>query len=110
VDSSQELDCRNDLGENVLWDDRRQQLVWSNLHQRGLWRYRRSDRAHSVALLPSRIRAVALHDDDAFLVAIGRSFALRNPATGVGKAVAEVEPRDGVRLNDGGLDRRANSP
>lgn len=32
------LDCRNWLGESVIWDDRKAALYWVNIHGKELWR------------------------------------------------------------------------
>jgi L-arabinonolactonase len=100
------LDCRNQLGESILWDDRDQKLWWVNIHRAEAWRWDpASDAAADVFPLPERVGALALRQEGGIALALASGFALLDTADGRVTRLAEVEPGlPTTRLNDGRVD------
>lgn len=100
------LDCRNRLGESILWDDRRAALVWTNIHDCEIWIWQPSGQEKpEVHHLPERVGALGLCESGALIVALEKGFALFEPETGVLRRLTDVDVAlPSVRLNDGRVD------
>jgi L-arabinonolactonase len=99
------LDCRNDLGESVLWDTASESLWWVNIHQREVWQLR--DNVPKVYKLPSRVGAIALRAKGGLVVGAEKEFAFFHPETDTYHPIAGVEQDlPMTRLNDGRCDRQ----
>jgi sugar lactone lactonase YvrE len=101
------LTTRNELGEGILWDSRRQQLWWTDIHGRKLHRYGWEDARLEVLDLPGRLCSFALiADSELLLAAFDDGLAHLDPVSGQRQWLArpdEVTP--GIRFNDGRVDR-----
>lgn len=99
------LDCRNHLGESVLWDTASESLWWVNIHQREVWQLR--DNVPKVYKLPSRVGAIALRAKGGLVVGAEKEFAFFHPETDTYHPIAGVEQDlPMTRLNDGRCDRQ----
>lgn len=101
------LDCRNNLGETVLWDDRSQRLWWANIHQGEVWNWAPGSAIDPVVhKLDERVGAIALREGGQGLaVALESGFALFDPVSGSTGKIADVESdKPTTRLNDGRVD------
>lgn len=100
------LDCRNNLGESVIWDDRTQRLWWVNIHQAQIWSWAPlAGNEPEVFQLDERVGAIALREKGGIAAALQSGFALFNPATSTVEKVADIEPHlSTTRLNDGRVD------
>jgi L-arabinonolactonase len=98
------LDCRNQLGESIVWDDREGVLHWANIHDREIWTWNPfSSDDPRVMTLPERVGAIGLRDGGGLVVALEKGFALVNgdtldPVTRIEEHLATT------RLNDGRVD------
>lgn len=101
-------DVQQELGESILWDDMRGELVWIDIHQGRIWRMA----ANGVLLshtLPDRVGSIGLCRSGRYVAALAGGFGLFDPETGAWENGATVEPdRSATRLNDGRCDRFGN--
>jgi len=99
---------RLELGESILWDDRKGALAWVNIHQGEIWE-RPSTGEVPRHELPDRVGAIGLRDGRAgFVVGLAKAFGTWTEAEGF-TPLAEVEPDlPHTRLNDGRCDRFSN--
>jgi sugar lactone lactonase YvrE len=105
------VDSRCELGECVLWDERRGVLFWTDITSARLWTHRPDSGATRNWQLPERLGCFALCEDDRLLLGLAKGLSLFDPdADGLMlQHVAAVEPeRDDTRLNDGRCDRQGN--
>lgn len=100
------LDCRNQLGECVLWDDRSGRLWWTNIHACELWSWDPyGEAAPDVHFLPERVGAFGFREKGGLVLALASGFALYDPDTRVLERLAQVENElEATRLNDGRVD------
>lgn len=100
------LDCRNQLGECVLWDDRLGRLWWTDIHACELWEWDLYGGARpQVHFLPERVGAFGLREKGGLVLGLATGFALYDPATRSLERLADVESElKTTRLNDGRVD------
>ena len=104
------LDCRNQLGECPLWDDRVGELVWVDIYGRRLLRWSaRQTASPSVDEFSEFVCAVALRNAGGFVLALQSSFAFFDPNDSALERIAELPLTCAeVRLNDGCCDRQGH--
>jgi sugar lactone lactonase YvrE len=122
------VDSRCELGECVLWCDRRGALFWTDITSARLWMHVPDSGITRHWSLPSQLGCFSLCDDGRLLLGMAKGLALADiePAgidltnakltdTGDAEApltlqyVADVErERDDTRINDGRSDRHGN--
>jgi L-arabinonolactonase len=96
----------NELGEGVLWDERTQAFVWTDILGRKFYRLPWGSDAPEVIDLPDRLGSFALTEDPHIIVAaFSDGFARFNLATGALGWLAQPQLARGVRFNDGRADR-----
>jgi len=100
------LDCRNCLGESVVWDDRERRLFWVNIHDAEIWSWDpASDYEPVVLCLPERVGALGLRENRGLVLALASGFALFDPKTAHLEKLTDVESDlPTTRLNDGRID------
>jgi L-arabinonolactonase len=100
------LDCRNNLGESILWDDRERVLYWVNIHDGEVWVWNPDAGVPpSILRLPERVGALGLRRNAGLVLALGSGFALFDPKTSFLERLADVESDlPTTRLNDGRVD------
>ncbi|MBX6320762.1 MAG: SMP-30/gluconolactonase/LRE family protein [Rhodospirillaceae bacterium] len=101
------VDCRNTLGEGLVWDAEGGRLYWTDIEERRLWTLDpASGEARSIEA-PERIACFAPRRGGGFVVAFASGFAFWDPATGERRDIAPFEPElPNTRLNDGRTDRQ----
>jgi L-arabinonolactonase len=101
------VDCRNTLGEGLVWDVDAQRLYWTDIEERALWVLEpRSGEVTSIPL-PERIGCFAPRARGGLVVAFASGFAFFDPETGRREDIAPFEPDlPHTRLNDGRTDRQ----
>jgi L-arabinonolactonase len=98
----------NLLGEGILWDDRRQRVMWTDIEGRAFHVYDWPRQTHHRYGLALRLCSFGLTADGAcFIGAFETGFALFDPETGIKhKPVTPEGLAAGMRLNDGRVDCR----
>lgn len=100
------LDCKNNLGESIIWDERNERLVWANIHAGEVWSWQpsASDRPR-VSELSERVGAIGLRQGGGLALALASGFAVVDHEGASPIRIAEVEPDLATtRLNDGRID------
>jgi L-arabinonolactonase len=100
------LDCRNWLGESVVWDDRKSVLYWVNIHGKELWRWAPFESGEPTTFpLPARPGAVGLRQTAGLVLGMEKGFGFFDETTGSFERIASVEADlPTTRLNDGRVD------
>ena len=102
-------DLRQELGESVLWDDHRAELVWIDIHKGTLWRWLSESGALRSHQLPDRVGAIGLTRSGRYVMALATGFGFFDPETEKWEPVVEIEPEQPhTRLNDGRCDHFGN--
>jgi sugar lactone lactonase YvrE len=108
------VDSRCTLGEGILWDARRDALLWTDIERATLWLHHTDDGSTRTWRLPDRLGSFALCDSGKLLLALAKGLVLADidrPSDGV-LAVTMLEPLEvdlpSMRTNDGRTDRAGN--
>jgi len=108
------VDSRCELGECVLWCERRGALFWTDITSARLWMYLPESGATRHWDLPQQLGCFALCDDDRLLLGLAKGLFLADLDSAQGntlalRQVADVErERSDTRINDGRSDRHGN--
>jgi L-arabinonolactonase len=108
------VDSRCELGECVLWCERRGALLWTDITSARLWMHVPDSGITRHWDLPQRLGCFSLCDDGQLLLGLAKGLFLADLDNAQGNAlvlrqVAEVErERDDTRVNDGRTDRHGN--
>lgn len=102
------IPCANTLGEGVIYDEREDQLLWTDIQESKLYRYSLSRDVLEVFEMPSRVGSLALTEQkDDLLIAFEEGVARYNLETAQRHNIVELEPSiDHTRANDGRVDRQ----
>ncbi len=101
------LDCRNQLGEGILWHEGEERLYWTDIQERLLYRWDPETPGAETFPMPERLCSLAFRKDGGLLLALERGIALYDPASGKLEPLVSVRTSgDPVRLNDGRCDRQ----
>lgn len=101
------LEIGNTLGEGVLWCDRTQSLLWTDIPRATLYRWRPDGGTPEHWALPERLASFALCEtDDWLLLALASRLAFFNLRDGTLKTLHPIEPALPTRANDGACDRQ----
>lgn len=97
----------NQLGEGVIWDDKLQRILWTDIEASKLYLYQLDSDTTEVIQLPQRLGSFGLTEQENVLVcAFESGFALFDLALRKIEWLAEVEgDNSGTRMNDGRVDR-----
>ena len=100
------LDCRNNLGESIVWDERTGRLWWANIHAGEVWNWDPfGPDAAEVLTIGDRVGAIGLRAGHDLVLALEKGFAFYDPKSGVLQPIGEVETDlPTTRLNDGRID------
>lgn len=108
------VDCRCELGEGIVWDERGQTLLWTDIHGARLWRHHPHSGATQSWRLPDRLGSFALCDSGHLLLGLAKGLYLAdlrasetNERLAVQLLVA-IDEHPTLRLNDGRTDRSGN--
>ena len=101
------LDCRCQLGEGPIWDDRVGRLLFVDINGHQIHAFDPVSRAHETFDTGEYVSAIALHERGGYLITLQHDFARLDLETGVLTRVASVEtPPVDTRFNDGYVDAR----
>jgi L-arabinonolactonase len=114
VSAQLSVDCRCELGEGILWDDREQALLWTDIQAARLWRHYPSSGATQSWSLPDRLGSIALCASGRLLLGLAKGLYLadlRGSESNERLAVqllVTIDEHPTLRLNDGRIDRHGN--
>ena len=100
------LDCRNGLGESIVWDPRSREIRWVNIHEGEIWSHSPTSGSTRTQAMPERVGAIGLRRQGGLVVGLETGFALLDEETGALERLNVVEREfPDTRLNDGRCDR-----
>ena len=103
------VDARNQLGECVLWCERTQRVLWTDILGAALHAHHPESGATVRWPMPERLACFALTgSDDRLLLGLASQLAFFDFSTGAITPIATVEEALSTRLNDGRCDRQGN--
>ena len=114
VSAQLSVDCRCELGEGILWDDREQALLWTDIQAARLWRHYPSSGATQSWRLPDRLGSFALCASGRLLLGLAKGLYLadlRSSETNGQLALqllVTLDEHSTLRVNDGRIDRHGN--
>jgi L-arabinonolactonase len=106
------VDCRCRLGEGVVWDVRRQVLLWTDIHAARLWQYEPLTGETRNWRLPDRLGSFALCESGCLLLGLAKGLYVAQWRDGAEQLdlhlLARVDEYPSLRINDGRTDRLGN--
>lgn len=102
------VDCQNQLGECVLWNQRDQRVYWTDVYGQRLYSCDENGADVSVRQLPDKLGSFAFDPDGNVLAAFAKGLYRYELRTGRHDRLTRFEPEPGLertRLNDGRCDR-----
>jgi L-arabinonolactonase len=103
------VDCKNRLGEGVVWCHRRQRVFWTDIEGFQLWEYSPLSGDASFRTMPDRLCAFMFRDEDTLLAAFDSYVALYTLSDDTLLRLFDFEPHNPhSRLNDGKCDPYGN--
>ncbi|MFK0693125.1 SMP-30/gluconolactonase/LRE family protein [Mesorhizobium sp. IMUNJ 23033] len=95
------FDARDVVGESLIWDDRRNRLVWIDIIGRRIHRLDPLTLAHESWETPDLVSSIGLRADGGAIVGLRNEIALWDFG-GPFRTITTIEPdRPGIRLNEG---------
>jgi len=109
VEAKLAVDCRSRLGEGVVWDERRQVVLWTDINAARLWQYKPLTGETRSVSLPDRLGSFALCDSGCLLLGLAKGLYVGQWRDGVEQLEARLLVRlneyPSLRINDGRTDR-----
>ena len=108
------VDCRCELGEGILWDEREQALLWTDIHGSRLWRHHPHSGTTQSWRLPDRLGSFALCASGRLLLGLAKGLYLADLRESAQRErlevqlLAVVDEHPNLRINDGRSDRSGN--
>ncbi|MBI9097071.1 MAG: SMP-30/gluconolactonase/LRE family protein [Spirochaetaceae bacterium] len=100
------LDCKNILGEGILWNEKEACLYWTDIEGSLFYRYEPGTEDLQTFVMPERLCSFAFRESGGFLMAFASGLALYDLQSGIVKKLNPIkETVAGTRLNDGRCDR-----
>lgn len=101
TNASLAFDARDVVGESLIWDDRRNRLVWIDIIGRRIHRLDPLTSAHESWETPDLVTSIGLCADGSAIVGLRNEIALWDFG-GKFRTIATIEPdRPDIRLNEG---------
>ena len=101
------VDARNQLGECVLWCERTQRVLWTDINGATLWAHHPASGVTASWAMPERLGSFALTaDDDRLLLGLATRLAFFDFSSGEVATICDIEPGLTTRTNDGRCDRQ----
>lgn len=97
------IDCRSELGESPVWDDRRERLYFVDIRKPAIHRIALDGSDFRTWAMPDTVGSIGLTESGRLVVALGLSVVVFDPDTADLKPLAELkdEPKGRNRTNDG---------
>ena len=103
------LNLKNQLGECVLWCERSGRVLWTDILGSTLFAHHLDSGRTSTWPMPERLASFALTaHGDCVLLGLASRLAFFSFSTGAVTPIAQVEPGQQTRVNDGRCDRAGN--
>ncbi|MHA2938061.1 SMP-30/gluconolactonase/LRE family protein [Vibrio sp. RC27] len=103
------VDCRNTLGEGVVWSEARNSVFWTDIEGRQLWEYSPQSGVSKSRAMPSRLCAFMFRDKNTLLAAFDKYVALYSLNDSKVTHLFDFEPDNPhSRMNDGKCDPYGN--
>src|SRR5918998_2459801 len=100
------VDCRNTLGEGVLWHPELRRVLWTDIEEARLWSFDPATGEAGSWPVPDRVASFAIRSGGGLLLALASGLALYDLGSRALTPIAEVEADlPTTRLNDGRCDR-----
>lgn len=100
------LDCKNALGEGILWNDEESCLYWTDIEGKLLYRYEPESGKLEKYPQENRLCSFAFREKGGLLMAFDEGIALCAGAGEKPEWIHRIRRADeGIRLNDGRCDR-----
>jgi L-arabinonolactonase len=103
------IKVNNHLGEGIIWDARSQELLWTDIEERTLFRLKYETSKIDTLQLPYRLCSFGLTEDpETIIAAFDKGFCTLDISTGIFNWISQpsaLRPGSGLRLNDGRIDR-----
>jgi L-arabinonolactonase len=101
------VDAENQLGECVLWCERSERVLWTDILGKTLYAHHPASGKTERWSMPEPLASFALTDnDDRLLVGLASQLAFYDFSTAAITPICAVEPALSTRLNDGRCDRQ----
>lgn len=101
------VDARNQLGECVLWCERTQRVLWTDINGATLWAHHPATGVTASWAMPERLGSFALTaDDNRLLLGLATRLAFFDFSSGEAATICDIEPGLTTRTNDGRCDRQ----
>jgi L-arabinonolactonase len=117
-DAQLAVDCRCRLGEGIVWDERRQVLLWTDIHAARLWQYEPQTGETRSWRLADRLGSFALCESGCLLLGLAKGLYVTERHDGAEQLdgadqldahlLACVDEYASLRVNDGRTDRSGN--
>lgn len=99
------VDCKNLLGEGVIWSQDHKSVFWTDIEGRQLWQYHPETQAVMSRALPDRLCAFMFRDENTLLAAFDAYLGLYSLVDETIVRLFDFEPENpSSRLNDGTCD------
>lgn len=103
------VDCKNTHGEGIVWCEKRNQVLWTDIEGRFLWTYCLETEESKSHQMPDRLCAFMLRDDNTLLAGFDSYVATLDIESNKIEKLFDFEPDNPFsRLNDGKSDRAGN--
>jgi len=100
------LDCKNILGEGILWNAKESCLYWTDIEGSIFYRFDPESENLKTYEMPERLCSFAFREDGGFLMAFASGLAIYDLSSGIVERLNSItESVPGTRLNDGRCDR-----
>jgi L-arabinonolactonase len=102
------IDAANQLGECVIWCERTQRILWTDIAASTLWSHHPASGVTRRWVMPERLGSFALtQDDDRLLLGLASRLAYFDFSSGAVSTICTVEAElPSTRINDGRCDRQ----
>ena len=101
------LDCQNQLGEGIQWNEVDQRLYWTDIFGVALWSCDADGGDACKTALPGKLCAFAFLQDQTMLAGFSDALYLMDLESGAREKLCDYQPEHpNTRLNDGNLDRQ----
>lgn len=100
------VDCKNLLGEGVMWNTEEQRVYWTDVYGKRLFRCNAEGNELESFELPEKMASFAFDPNGDLLAAFASGLFRFQPGSGRCERLTEFEPEQAAtRLNDGRCDR-----